>query len=109
MKEVIYRDGIRQSAELGVLAPQATKLLEEILGASGGLVTAEWDRGEDARGQAVVILRLSDFSGSVTATFEPTELESPAHLRARLRRLWGELLQVRSHKQLQELLGASGG
>jgi len=37
------------------------------------------------------------------------ELRNPAHMRLRLYELWGDLLQARSHKQLQELLSQGGG
>ena len=108
MKEVIYRDGIKQMGGLLGLAQQATSSLEDVLGPSAELVTAEWDRSEDVRGRSLVLLRLSDFTGSATATFEPWELESATHMRSRLHRLWGDLLQVRSHQQLQELIGRPG-
>jgi hypothetical protein len=40
----------------------------------------------------------------VTAVFDPKELESPSLMRSRLNRLWGDLLQIRSHRQLRDLL-----
>src|SRR5438552_3583100 len=98
MKEVIYGYGIRQARDLLALAQQRTAQLEEVLGPSSSLVSAEWDRGEDAGGQAVVTLRLSDFSGSATTVFEPKELESISHMRLRFYRLWSDLLQVRNDK-----------
>ena len=39
--------------------------------------------------------------------FSPKELEYPDQLRLRFIRLWGDLLQLRSHRQLQELMEAS--
>jgi hypothetical protein len=89
---------------LYTLAKKATELLGEVPGSNPWLVTAEWDRGEDDRSRAVVTLRLSDYTGSVTGVFDPKELESPSQTRKRLYRLWGDLLQARSHRQLQDLL-----
>ncbi len=109
MKEVAYRSGIREAAGLRTLAEQATKSLEEMLGRESPTVSAEWDRAEDARGQDVVTLRLSDWTGSATAAFEPKELESPTRLERRLRRVWGELLRIRSHKLLDDLLSSGNG
>jgi hypothetical protein len=106
MPEVVYRQGLKEDQELYRSAQQGTKTLVEILGPSADSVTAEWDRGEAAPGQTVIILRLSDFAGSVTAVFDPGELDSPARLRSRLRLLWGDLLRIRSHHYLQTLLGA---
>jgi hypothetical protein len=107
MKEVVYGYGIRQVKELVALARQRTDQLEELLAQSAPLVSAEWDRTEDAQGRPVVTLRLWDFTGSVTTVFEPKELESSAHMRQRLNRVWGDLLQVRSQQQLQELQEAA--
>jgi hypothetical protein len=105
MNEVVYRPGIRQDEQLYRLAQQGMKTLAEILEPSADSVAVEWDRAENARFQAVVLLRLSDFAGSVAAVFEPQELESPPHLCSRLRLLWGDLLRIRSRLQLQTLLG----
>ena len=105
MVQVVYRDGIRQAPPLGFLVEQVNRRLEEVLGTSAHLVSAEWDRGEDSFGHEVLILRLSDSTGSATATFDPKELEQPVQLRDRFRRLWGDLLQLRSRKQLDAVLG----
>lgn len=100
----VYYDRLRESPEALHLARQATRWLEEVLGPFGGEVSAAWDRGEDARGRPVITLQLSDFAGSVTAVFDPKELQSPAQARVRLNRLWSDLLQIRAHQQLQGLM-----
>ena len=107
MKEVTLSHGIRERPGLQERIQQATQLLEEVLGADAGAVRGEWDQGEDARGRTLLILRLSDFTGSVAAAFEPDELESPNHLSSRFNRLWADLLRIRSHRQLQEILQGS--
>lgn len=84
---------------------EANRVLADIVGVSAGLVSAEWDRAEDDRGRTVVTLTLSDFTGKATATFAPDELADRPHLHIRLRRLWGDLLQLRAQKHREELLG----
>jgi hypothetical protein len=106
--EVIYRPGLREAGPLLRLAEAATSRLEEVIGQTAEPVTAEWDRAENFALRPVVVLRLSDFSGSVMAIFEPQELEQPNELRSRLRFLWWDLLQIRSGKLLESLLGSEG-
>jgi len=108
LRSVGYGYGIRQAGDLLTLAAQANRALSEVIGASAGLVAAEWDRTEDMRGRPLITLRLSDHTGAVTGTFAPDELRSYPALRNRLYRLWGDLLQVRNHQQLQELGVGSG-
>ncbi len=103
---VTYSDKARQWGEGYTLLQHATKRLEEVLGQSAGGVKAEWDRREDAQGRVVYNLRLSDWTGSVSEDFSPDELQSGSHMRVRLHQVWGELLQARSHRQLQELMGS---
>ena len=103
---VTYSDRASQGS---AILQQATRQLEEILGRSAGLVKAEWDRREDARGRVLYTLRLSDWTGGVvSADFTPDELQSSSQVRYRLHRLWGDLLQERSQKQLEQLTGATG-
>jgi hypothetical protein len=108
LKAVRYGYGVRQAGDLLALVSSANRVLSEVLGASAGLVSAEWDRTEDARGRPIVTLRLSDFTGAVTGTFAANELRSYPVLRNRLYSLWGDLLQVRNHRQLQELSAGHG-
>jgi hypothetical protein len=108
MKNVVYGEKLRQTEALLVQAQQATRLLEEILGPSAGQVTAEWDRSDDPKGRALMMLRISDWTGAKSTAFDPWELEQPTQLRVRLYRLWGDLLQARNEKQLQELMGTAG-
>jgi hypothetical protein len=108
LKRVSYGYGVRQPAELRALVFSANRVLSEVLASSASLISAEWDRTEDARGQSIVTLRLSDFTGAVTGTFAINELRSYPILRDRLNSLWGDLLQIRNHYQLQAL-GAEQG
>ena len=64
-------------------------------------------RGGEGGRTPVVTLRLSDWTGFTTAVFDPKELEAVPEMQFRLKRVWGSLLRVRSHKQLADLIGAS--
>lgn len=103
LRSVGYGYWIRQAGDLLQLAAQANRPLEEVLGPSAGLVAAEWDQTEDTRGRPLITLRLSDHTGAVTGVFTPEDLRTIPVLRNRLYRLWGDLLQVRNHYQLQGL------
>jgi len=102
--KAIYHDRAKQWGEGYGKLQSATKNIEELLGQAAEQVTAEWDRAEDAQGHLVPTLRLSDWTGFASAVFAPDELESPSHMRNRLNRLWGDLLQIRSSKQLRDLM-----
>jgi hypothetical protein len=105
---VIYTDRARQRGEESALLQGATRRLEDVLGQSAGLVTAEWDRVQDERGRPPYRLTISDRTGSVSTDFALTELTSSSHMRGRLLQLWGDLLQIRSHRQLQVLTESAG-
>ncbi len=88
--------GISQSPKIKNLVEQATRQLVALLGPSRGSVSYEWDVAEDAKGRQVLVLKLSDLTGMVAATFDPSELEDPARMQSRLNRLWGDLLEIQS-------------
>ncbi len=102
--KVTYSEKARQWGEGYQLVQNATKRLEEILGPSADQVTAEWDRTEDALRHVQYTLALRDFTGEVQATFSPAELTFDDYVRARLFRLWGDLLQIRSDKQHRKVV-----
>jgi hypothetical protein len=103
LKLVSFGDQLQRDKELFSKAQKATASLEEVVGSSAGMTKAEWDRGEDEGGRPLLILRLSDWTGWVSAVFHPRELDSADQMRFRFHRLWGNLLQIRSSRQLQEL------
>ena len=107
--KVTYSDRAKQGGQGRVLLQQATKRLEEVLGPSGLWVKAEWDCTEDGRGKTICTLRVSDWEGEVVADFTPDELRVYGHDLYRWRRLWGDLLQIRSEQQLAELTLSSVG
>jgi len=101
----LYRSRLNQ-ANLMRLAEQSSEVLREVLGSMRASVSEEWDLAEDAQGQPMVTLKLSDASGKVVATFEPSELEDEQHMSIRLNRLWSDLLRIRSHDQLRRLMAS---
>jgi hypothetical protein len=113
LRRVTYQDRLKEWGAGLSAARQATRCLEEVLGRHAEEVSAEWDRSEDARGRSMIALQLSDFAGSVTAIYQPEELASSPQMRERLYRrfysLWGDLLQIRSHKLLDNLMSDGEG
>jgi hypothetical protein len=108
MKDVVYSDRAKEDSQ-GFAALQAmTEILEQVLGPASGQVKAEWDKSTDARGRPVYVLRLSDWTGAASAVFAPDDLNPTNLLWARLYRLWGQLLQIRNHRQLEELASMAG-
>jgi hypothetical protein len=99
--KVIYTDKAKKAAEFDLLQ-RATADLEEIAGPSGAEVTATWDRSDNGR---LYVLRLSDWSGEVSRQFYVSELWSAKQSRWPLLRIWGDLLELRSHKLMDKLLG----
>ncbi len=93
---------INDDPELLSKIEAANKLLEDLLGPSADQVEADWSLSDRAKGHFLVNLTVSDWTGSVGYRFAPEELRNSAHMRMRLHRLWGDLLQVRSHVQIDE-------
>ncbi|TMQ29458.1 MAG: hypothetical protein E6K70_25650 [Planctomycetota bacterium] len=92
----------------GVVGPQvrrASEILRQIIGPTGDLVSANWSLARDASKRAIALV-LSDFTGAhVEAKFAPDELANEEQLHARFYKIWGDLLQDRSHQQLNQLSG----
>ncbi len=105
---VMYSEKIPQWGGEFELLKQANSRLEETLGTSAERVKAEWDRTEDNPGRTQYTLSLSDWAGIASTRFTPRELHSADEVRYRLHRLWGDLLQIRSQKQLEKLIGNGG-
>ena len=86
----------------------ANRQLEGIVGKSNAMVSAEWKRGQDGKGNPFYTLQIADSMGQVATDFTANEFRSPRHLRIRLLELFGDLLQVRSHKLLENLTAGNG-
>lgn len=105
----VIQNDLNRKPSLRKQVESVTTLLDEVLGNSRGLVSAEWDIGEDRQGRPVFTLKLSDLTGAVTGTFAPDELANSQHMKTRLYRLWGNLLQIRITKQLESITGVKEG
>jgi hypothetical protein len=101
--ELIIANAIRTDPDLLAKVERASQLLREELGKSAGTVKAEWALVEDPKGRCLLELILSDWTGKVQGLFAPDELEKEPQVRVRLHHLWGDLLQVRSDKQMERL------
>jgi hypothetical protein len=96
---------ISSRPELVKAVARATDLLASHMGASASRSKAEWSLTHDNRGREQIELRVSDWTGSVGYRFAPDELNDGEHMDYRLHRLWGDLLMVRSHVQMDGHLG----
>jgi hypothetical protein len=77
--------------------------LEQIAGKSAIPASAEWEVIQNPQGNRRYLLKLWDYTGQVAEEFTPAELRSPKEMRGRLIHLWGDMLQVRSHRLLKKL------
>jgi hypothetical protein len=85
---------------------RASQILKDVIGATSASVAADWKFARDTKGRPLVQLALSDFTGAHAETyFAPDELASEGRVYAKLYRAWGDLLEARSHKQLDVLSG----
>jgi hypothetical protein len=99
----VFRSSLNRNNQLKTLADQASKILGAVLGPSRGGISEEWDLAEDADGRPRVTVKLSDFTGEVAASFDPTELDHEEHMRLRLSLLSADLLKARSNRQIDAL------
>jgi hypothetical protein len=101
---VTYSENAKQWPEGYSLLRQVTERLQGILGPSAESVSVQWDRAPDATGRLRYTLKLTDETGEVvTDAFAPDELKRTNHMRSRLLDLWGNLLQLRSDRQVRKL------
>ncbi len=94
------------------LSPDERKLLgdaselfrDEIGEKSTAFAQVRWDRGTDDRGRLYYRLSIRDpWAEEVGTNFAPDELTNQLHLRYRLYRMWGDLLQRQSDKQHEKV------
>src|SRR5438105_4323297 len=93
---------IENDPQLRAKVSGADEQLAEIIGSSSARTDVEWEYRPDG-GVPVIILHLKDWTGAVERLFAPPDFDRPAYMRSRLYRTWGDLLQVRSHKELSDL------
>lgn len=106
LSATVVRSKLNKAGVLKDKVIVANGWLQDVLGKSRRLVTAEWDLAEDARVRPVVTLTLSDYTGTVTTTFDPVELTDKEQMQFRLNRLWGNLLEIRFDKEIEGLFRA---
>jgi hypothetical protein len=94
---------IETDPELSGAIQKAQGILEEVIGNTAVPATADWRIGKDERNRPAIELILSDCYGSVSRKFSAKELQKPDYVQGRLNWLWGDLLQIRSHKQGERL------
>jgi hypothetical protein len=95
-------EAIRSDPILEPRVRRATQMLEQVTETA----VADWDLVRNANNRPMVLLVLTDFTGArVEAKFDPAELNNENHLNAKFYRIWGDLLQRRSHQQLNQLSG----
>lgn len=103
--DVQYPPELQGSPEL-VPLEQATSLLTDIMGpqSSQRVKKATWTRVQDLKGRTLYRLTVrDDFGGEASTDFATDELQNALHMRYRMARLWGDLLQVRNDRQHQQV------
>jgi hypothetical protein len=106
-KAVEFAECVRQVPHDFQVLRQATADLEDNVGPSAGRATVKWDCTKDEAGRLQYLLQIQDEDDIVSEGFTPDQLKNGLDLRRRLLWLWGDLLQARNHKQLQELMAGS--
>ena len=104
MKSITYSSELEQNKPLYELARKASPLLEDVVGRSAAQVDAEWSIGKNEKAEEGILLRLSEWSGSVERVLPRFILENSELLEFQLLRLWGDLLQIRSDVLFEEML-----
>src|SRR5438105_14468468 len=102
--KVNIQDRIKANPQLAANVERASELLRRQLGRSEPIVTIDWTLGHAAGPTPSVHLKITDPTTSVQADFTSAELADDTYMNRRLIRLWGDLLQERSHIQIAELL-----
>jgi hypothetical protein len=101
--KVTYDDSLTRDPLLYSAAERATKDIEEKVSRLEDPVAVDWSRSENGPGTPAARLRLTDWSGSVSGELTLDELQDRDATRARVNRLWGNLLQMRSAAQIKKL------
>ncbi len=97
---------IENDRVLGSALRRASQILERAIGSSSASAAAEWSLEKDPSGRPLVHLALSDYTGArAEARFAPDELANESRVEARSFTIWGDVLQVRSQKMIDQLLG----
>ena len=90
------------------LAQKASNRLEEVLGKSADIVSAEWGLTVDDRGRQVFQLQLNDPANRSERQIDPDALRSSALTGFHMHRAWGDLLRARNERHLKDIIGEEG-
>ncbi|MCI0643123.1 MAG: hypothetical protein L0Y72_13945 [Gemmataceae bacterium] len=105
-------DSIRNQPGLKSAVEQATDLLEREMRNTAVPTSVHWNTESDEHDRPVLALTLADRYGVLKERFDLKEWKNPSRLQSRLHRLWGDMLQMRSQKQVEkliEMMAASNG
>jgi hypothetical protein len=104
MKEVRIDEAIRDDPKLLSVIERASKSLEEEFGAAGSSFSAEWNLYDDPQ-LPMIGLKVSDGVDSAWQQFQKASIERipDSSLRIIFIRMWGDILQDRSHRQMEHL------
>ncbi len=100
--QVKYSEKAKFSKDYPLLE-KATIFLQEYVARSANGITVEWDGITDPQGRNAYRLRIADSTDEATTDFSPDELKNDIHRELRLYHVWGNLLQVQSHRLLEKL------
>ena len=103
-----FTGSISTDKRIHELVSAAHQTLCDVVGKTRVEVSEDWSMENDPQGRPLISLDLSDYIGRVKTQFAPDELGDPSELRRRLYRIWGDLLEIRSHKLLENLIGPEG-
>lgn len=103
---IVSTPAVQQSETLRSATERVNPWLGEVLKPSPEPVAAEWDRATVGAGDERVVLRLRDFAGGVTGVFAPSDFNDRVRTELRFYMLFSDLLQIRTHRLLQDLSGS---
>ena len=107
MKSVEIDPAIEANPLLLSSVRRAQELLEMESTRSSNTVSATWKLVRDDRNAQFIRLAIADWSGRAETTFSPETHKNHDQVRGRMIRLWGDLLQIRSHKLVEEMQAAA--
>ena len=107
MKSVEIAQSIRNDPNLIQIVERANQTLEWVVGQtsvdSPEMTSLSWELERDGE-QPILKLRISDSAGSASSvSFPADESELDRKLVGRMIRTWGDLLQDRSHRQMETM------
>jgi hypothetical protein len=103
--QVQIEEAIRKNPNLAPAVEQATSYLEDRVKHSEEVITADWKVDWANSNHPQLDLTLSDSLGSVSHRFLPDQLKDSSSREDLLRRLYDDLLNVRTQKLRERIRG----